>query len=119
MTKLEKKHKKATAALLAAIEDLVECPNPADGEVDEGTRMMNRCMAAVAVVGDLPAVDAARILAYAAATIEEEGDDRDGCLSTLVGEAIRLQVLGHALEVADLERELDGNEIPFRIPETH
>lgn len=94
------------AVLLEAIDGLVECPDPVDGEVDEGTRMMNRAMAAVAVANDLPAVDAARVLAHAAAMIEEGREDGDGCLSMLVGEAVRLQAMGRILDAADLGRDL-------------
>ena len=122
MTKHEKRHTKAMEALLEAIDDLVECPDPVDGEVDEGTRIVNRCMAAAAVVSDLPTVGAARVLAYAAATIEENHEDGDGCLSMLVGEAVKLQVMGHARDFSDWEGEPDeGNEggIPFRIPKAH
>ncbi|MDE0715584.1 MAG: hypothetical protein F4139_10020 [Gemmatimonadetes bacterium] len=104
--KPEERHRKAMAVLLEAIDGLVECPDPVDGEVDEGTRMMNRAMAAVAVANDLPAVDAARVLAHAAAMIEEGREDGDGCLSMLVGEAVRLQAMGRILDAADLGRDL-------------
>ena len=119
MTKYEKKHTKAMEALLEAIGDLVECPDPMDGEVDEGTRMVNRSMAAAAVVNELPAVDAARVLAYAAAAIEENHEDGDGCLSMLVGEAVKLQVMNHALEISDWEGEPNEGGIPSRIPKAH
>ncbi|MDE0716174.1 MAG: hypothetical protein OXI10_15115, partial [Gammaproteobacteria bacterium] len=99
-------HERAMDALGEAIDDFVECPGPVDGEVDEGTRMMNRAMAAAVVVADLPAADAARVLALAAATVEETHEDGDGCLSMLVGESVKLQVMGQAFDMANLERDL-------------
>ncbi len=97
-------------AMLNAFRNFVECPDPLDGSVDEGTRTMNRCEAATAMVADLPAADAVRILALAAAAIEEDREDGDGCLSMLVGEAIRLQVMGDVWDMADLGRTPYGDD---------
>ena len=95
---------KAMEAYLKALDDLVDSPDPLEGVVDEGSRSVNRCIATAAVVGDLPAVEAARILAHAAAAIEEQPDG-DGCLSMLIGEAVRLQAGNPSLELEALERE--------------
>ncbi|MDE0097212.1 MAG: hypothetical protein OXN16_12860 [Gammaproteobacteria bacterium] len=113
-----KRLERAIEALLKAAHDLVECPDPVDGEVDEDTRLANRCTAVAAVLGALPAADAARVLANTAATLEEEREDCDGCLSMLVGEAVRLQVLDHAFDLADLDParglyEDDAGEMAF------
>ncbi|MDE0096943.1 MAG: hypothetical protein OXN16_09140 [Gammaproteobacteria bacterium] len=74
---------------LKAIGDLVEYPGPQLGVPDEGSRAVNRCMAATAAVSGLPAMEAAQILGHAAATIEEEPEG--GGLSMIIGEALRLQ----------------------------
>ena len=71
---------------------------------------MNRCGAAAALVGNLPAADAVRILALAAASIEADREDGAGCLSMLVGEAVRLQVLGDVWNMADPERTPCGDD---------
>lgn len=92
---------KAMEAYLKALDDLVDSPDPLEGVVDEGSRSVNRCIATAAVIGDLPAVEAARILAHAAATIEEQPDG-DGCLSMLIGESIRQQAEGRSLELEGL-----------------
>ena len=88
-------------AMRNAFRNFVECPDPLDGSVDEGTRTVNRCEAAAVLVADLPAADAVRILALAAASIEADREDDDGCLSMLVGEAVRLQVMGDVWNMAD------------------
>lgn len=49
-------------------------------------------------------MEAARILAHAAAAIEEQPDG-DGCLSMLIGESVRLQAGNPSLELEALERE--------------
>ena len=95
------------AAYLKAFGDLVEYPGPLLGEADKGYRAVNQCMAATAAVRDLPAVEAARILAHAAATIEEEPEG-SGCMSTPIGEAVRLQageLSEESLEVNALQLE--------------
>ena len=56
---------KAMAAYLKALEDLVESPDSLEDVVDEGSRAVNRYIAMTAVIGDLPAVEAVRILAHA------------------------------------------------------
>ena len=58
-------------------------------------------------VSDLAVADAARVLANAASIVEEDNEDGDGCLSTLVGEALQLQMLEHAFEAAALAGDLD------------
>jgi len=95
------------AAYLKAFGDLVEYPGPLLGEADNGYRAVNQCMAATAAVRDLPAVEATRILAHAAATIEEELEGSD-CMSTPIGEAVRLQageLSEESLEVNALQLE--------------
>ena len=57
--------------MLNAFRNFVECPDPLDGSVDEGARAVNRCEAATALVADLPAADAVRILALAVAAVSE------------------------------------------------
>ncbi len=57
----------------------METPDPLQGMVDEGSRMVNRCIAATAVISDLSAVEAARILSHAAATIEDEPEAAAAC----------------------------------------
>ena len=74
---------------LKALGDLVAYPDPQLGWPDEGSRAVNRCMAATADISGLPAMEAARILGHAAATIEEEPEGGDG-LSMIIGEALRL-----------------------------
>ena len=115
---LEAEHERAMEALRKAIGDLVECPDPVDGEVDEGTRMTGRWEAAAMAVAGLSAADAARALAHAALAFEEESEDGDGCLSMLVGEALRLLVMEQALDLADFDParglyEDDAGEVAF------
>lgn len=104
-----RKFGKAIETYLKALDNLVESPDPLEGLVDEGSRAVNRCMATTSVISGLPAVEAARILAHAAAAIEEEPEGR-GCLSMLIGEAVRLQAGSPSLELESLEREKKGLE---------
>lgn len=100
---------RAMGAMRNAFRNFVECPDPLDGSVDEGTRTVNRCEAAAVLVADLSAADAVRILALAAASIEADREDGDGCLSMLVGEAVRLQVMGDVWNMADPGRTPCGD----------
>ncbi|MDE0280467.1 MAG: hypothetical protein OXN16_05205, partial [Gammaproteobacteria bacterium] len=70
--KHEKRRARARAALRERIRNFVECPDAANGALDEYTRMTSQCEAAAMVVAGLPAADAARVLVHAAGAVEEK-----------------------------------------------
>lgn len=75
-------------------------------------------MAVTAAISGLPAVEAARILVYAAATIEEKMEGV-GCLSMLIGEAVQLQASGPSLELEEFATHFPGEDLHMRTKTQH
>lgn len=100
------------------LDSLVESPDPLESLLDKDSRRINPCTAVAAAISGLPDVEAARILVYAAATIEEKMEGV-GCLSILIGEAVQLQARGRSLELEELATQFPGEDLHMRTKTQH